>query len=69
MLPSEYLRIRARAICEGVEIPRPLDKDWLQYVELVRPRDEEWLDADAIFSDEQHVLRLLLAAAIADGSA
>jgi len=68
MKPSEYLRTRARCIFEGdwLIAQGPLRKDWFPFVALTMPDFEERYDPSA-GEIEGHVLRLCLAAAIAEG--
>ena len=64
MKPSQYLRIRARAIFEGDRIPHALDRDWVDYVLLVIPDGEEWTATDTKAADR--AFRCCLAASIAE---
>jgi hypothetical protein len=67
MRPSEYLRARAECIYEGkwfIGIG-PLHQDWRPYVVLTMPNAEERYGPTA-GNVEDHVLRLCLAAAIAE---
>lgn len=68
MLVSTYLRERASCIFEGRwHIAKgPLRQDWYPFVALTMPDPEETYDPEA-GRVEGHVLRLCLAAAIAEG--